>query len=479
MATRKPKDLRVRTYDVGFGDCFLLTFRYPTGSPREKHVLIDFGSTAAAKKGIPLSGVIADDIASVTGNRLDAIVVSHRHEDHISGFATGGGKSPGDVIRKIAKNALILQPWTEDPKVPPKATSPAGTSLRRKGLQSAFVTSLARMHEVAESVVAQARRLRPAEMEATPGAGDGRAEAAGGATPANPDDQPAKPPTGLASIGGVEAVGKRLQALLTFLGETNLKNASAVKNLIAMSTPKRHRYLSYGDRSGLETVLPGVKVDVLGPPTIKDYKEVLKQRDTDPEEFWHLQAAAARLAARPGRGVLFPGVPRSDRDQIPQNARWFVRRLRGIQAQQLLELVRIVDNFMNNTSLILLFTVGSKRLLFSGDAQIENWEYALKVADEKKQNVKDLADVNVYKVGHHGSLNATPKTLWNGFKKKGKGLETLLSTRRGKHGSTDSGTEVPRKVLETALEKQSKLHSTLKLPGTKKKFFEDVLVDFG
>lgn len=476
MPAKSPKELRIRIYDVGFGDCFLLTFRYPTGSPREKHVLMDFGSTASAK-GTPLSGVIADDIASITGNRLDAIVVSHRHEDHISGFATGGGKKPGDVIRKISKNALILQPWTENPKVPPKATSPAGTSLGVKALQSAFVTSLQRMHEVAESVAAQARRLRPSDMEATPDAGEGRAEAPGRATPADPDDQRTEPLPGLESSGGREAVGKRLQALLAFLGETNLKNASAVKNLIAMSTPKRHRYLSYGDRSGLETVLPGVKIDVLGPPTIKEYKEVLKQRDTDPEEFWHLQAAAARLAARPGRGVLFPRVPRGD--EIPQSARWFVRRLRGIHAQQLLELVRIVDSYMNNTSLILLFTVGRKRLLFSGDAQIENWEYALKVAKEKKRNVTDLAGVTVYKVGHHGSLNATPKTLWNGFQKKNKGLETLLSTRRGKHGHASSGTEVPRKALLDALASKSKLHSTLELAGTRKEFFEDVLVRFG
>ncbi|HSD71695.1 MAG TPA: MBL fold metallo-hydrolase, partial [Thermoanaerobaculia bacterium] len=91
MAAKSPKDLRIRIYDVGFGDCFLLTFRYATGSPREKHVLIDFGSTASAKK-TALIGAIADDIEKVTGGRLDAIVVSHRHQDHISGFSTGGGK---------------------------------------------------------------------------------------------------------------------------------------------------------------------------------------------------------------------------------------------------------------------------------------------------------------------------------------------------------------------------------------------------
>src|SRR5687767_866303 len=44
-----PKSLNIRTYSVGFGDCFLLSFAYANGS--EKHVLIDFGSMAGAGGG--------------------------------------------------------------------------------------------------------------------------------------------------------------------------------------------------------------------------------------------------------------------------------------------------------------------------------------------------------------------------------------------------------------------------------------------
>src|SRR5574342_452499 len=116
MATRRPNRLTIRTYDVGFGDCFLLTFHY---GRTKRHVLIDFGSTSPAKKGKPLEGVIAEDIARVTGGKLHAVVVTHRHADHISGFTPRKGKGPGDVIRKCAKNALIIQPWTEDPAVAP------------------------------------------------------------------------------------------------------------------------------------------------------------------------------------------------------------------------------------------------------------------------------------------------------------------------------------------------------------------------
>ena len=38
-----PTSLRIIAYNVGFGDCFLLTFTYSSGDKRQ--VLIDFGST--------------------------------------------------------------------------------------------------------------------------------------------------------------------------------------------------------------------------------------------------------------------------------------------------------------------------------------------------------------------------------------------------------------------------------------------------
>ena len=62
--------------------------------------------------------------------------------------------------------------------------------------------------------------------------------------------------------------------------------------------------------------------------------------------------------------------------------RWFTKRLDTIRGDELLEIVRALDQAMNNTSLILLFEVGAKKLLFAGDAQIENWLYALQTAPD-------------------------------------------------------------------------------------------------
>ena len=61
----------------------------------------------------------------------------------------------------------------------------------------------------------------------------------------------------------------------------------------------------------------------------------------------------------------------------------------------------------------------------------------------------------------HGSLNATPKTLWNAFsrrsEKEGKPgrLVTVMSTRSdSKHGHEDNDTEVPRRTLVKELKQK-------------------------
>jgi hypothetical protein len=173
---------------------------------------------------------------------------------------------------------------------------------------------------------------------------------------------------------------------------------------------------------------------------------------------------------------LFPKAPQCEPEercshpkrcsQIPRASEWFVRRLRGVRAKQLMQLVLSMDNAMNNTSVILLLEVGGKKLLFPGDAQWENWEYALR-GDEKnaEKNLKELADVDVYKVGHHGSLNATPKTLWNNFTKrsddanaKGRML-SIISTKKGVHAHSPQ-TAVPRTTLVKQLKSNTHYRST-------------------
>ena len=233
----------------------------------------------------------------------------------------------------------------------------------------------------------------------------------------------------------------------------------------------KNRYLNFGMKSGLEKILPGVKIHVLGPPTIEQSGDVRQQRAHDEAEFWHLQALGGRHFMALGKSP-FPRAAKYS--SFPPHARWIVPRLRTIRREQLLEIVRSLDEVLNNTSVILLFEAGSKKLLFPGDAQIENWSYALKKAPNKEAIRDLLAQVDLYKVGHHGSLNATPKTLWNLFKRKKDSpsptrLRSVVSTMSGKHGSTDNDSEVPRGKLVDALKLESDFFTTQDLKGVKLK----------
>lgn len=427
MAATKPTSLTLRAYQVGFGDCFLLTWHYPQ---RDRNVLIDFGSNgqpADAPKDLLMQ--IATDIKKECGGKLDAIVLTHRHKDHIAGFTTSAdGTGSGDIIASL-KPQIIVQPWTEDPNA--KTDAQEATTASTTAPQ-AFVASLAAMQDVSAGVVAEARALSK-----------------------------------------VETAGWRQRFFegVAFYGEEGIQNASAVKNLQKMGS--RHTYVSHGSKSGLESLLPGVTITVLGPPTLKQSSAIKTERSKDAAEFWMLQAAGGRRLSA-GAGKLFPRAKTLSTRRPPLYARWFIPRLRAIRGNSLLSIVRIMDDALNNTSVVLLFEVNGRAMLFPGDAQIENWDVTLHDASLMKR----LAKVSLYKVGHHGSRNATPKSLWNNFTNRGpstkKGrLQTVVSTMEGKYGTLAEGTEVPRQTLVAALKADTSFFSTQQLQATMlKKVFQ-------
>jgi len=409
---RKPTTATLVCYQVGFGDCFLLSFHYPKD---DRHVLIDFGSTGLPPDASPDHlKRIAADIRTRTGGKLTAVVESHRHADHISGYATSaGGKGPGDVIASL-KPDLVIQPWTEDPRAKVNATTASADPGK------AFVASLGEMHALAASVAPELRRLGP-------------------------------------------SLAPALNEQLGFLGTKNIANASAVNNLMRMG--KKHAYVSYGSRSGLDALLPNVKVHVLGPPTLKQSSAIAKQRSRDAAEFWQLHATTTRMYNTDRRSPL-PGAATQTPGNSPAYTRWIRRNVQNIRGATLLEIVRSLDKQMNNTSVILLFEVGRKALLFPGDAQIENWQFALAKPETKAL----LRGVSLYKVGHHASLNASPKTMWGMLANRSATaspmrLRTVVSTMAGKFGSPTSGTEVPRAKLLAELKKNSDFFSTHELRG--------------
>ena len=270
----------------------------------------------------------------------------------------------------------------------------------------------------------------------------------------------------------------REKRTIAFIGENAVSNVKAIKNLHRMSEghnasgmPKA-QYLCFGDTLDLSEILPGVDLDVLGPPTTDQEEAAGHGHTSHSSENWLLGSRRLQSAmeSKDQPDGLFDNA-----GDLPIWARWGANRLSKYKRQDLLDIVTRLDDHLNNTSLILLFTVGDKSLLFPGDAEVQNWSYALK-QDGVKEKIKS---VDLYKVGHHGSRNATPKeSLWPLFENRcshdhSSRMISLLSTKQDVYGSKN---KVPKSSLVNALKAETNYISTEdhKLSKSSKRFYRKI-----
>ncbi|MGW9586087.1 hypothetical protein [Microbacterium sp. NPDC055455] len=403
---------RVRMYQVGFGDCFLVSIEYdgPLEDGRAaRHILIDYGTSHSPREGMA-RGRMADVAALVeehTGGHLDVLVVSHRHRDHLRGFEVDAGAA---IMKRLAPT-LVLRSWTEDPELSATADGPdAGAA--PAGLSRASVRYAALLAQAQEHV---------------------------------------------ARLAGLAGLDDEVRTA----AEDQLKNAEAVALLDELSRDGRGRYLHAGMESGMEALIPGLRATVLGPPTVDQDPRVAKQREDDPE-YWltALDASLRMVGAAADAGTPAPMT------HGPGPVRWLIDRLADQRTASAARLVRDLDDALNNTSLILLLEIGGLSLLFPGDAQIENWRHTLDQLPGEPRLRERLARIDLYKVGHHGSRNATPRSLHALWKDRADSLPRLaavMSTRQGVHGKGDNA--VPQTHLVTALQEVADLYSTDDLVG--------------
>ena len=368
----KDNQVRIRMYRHGLGDCFLLRFPRAKGGPF--HMVIDSGVLKGTPDAKARMTEVAQDIAKETGGKLDLLAVTHEHWDHVSGFTEAR-----DVWKDI-KIAGTWLAWTEKPK------HPLADKLRkdREDRKAKIVKKFAALY-----------------------AGDAQ------------------------SLRLDHERSNRLLGLLGFLGagpgDENVSGTTEALHFIVRQAAKP-TYCTPGET----LVLPGVKgvrVFVLGPPVDE---KLIKRSDPSRKtpEVYEDAAGAHAFALQGGDGDVDSDLPFPSAigRAIPGGPDYQAafRELFGrdeepwqkLDFESILELERLalaLDGDTNNTSLAIAFELGNGGpvLLFPADAQVGNWiswqDVEWKVG-AKKIRMDDLfARTVLYKVGHHGSHNATMK----------------------------------------------------------------------
>jgi len=95
-------------YRVGFGDFFLVTF-LNAGKPL--HIVIDCGVFKGTKQSGDIGSIEAAvaDMAKTTAGQLELIIMTHRHADHIAGFARCA-----DTFKKMKVGAVWMSIWESE-----------------------------------------------------------------------------------------------------------------------------------------------------------------------------------------------------------------------------------------------------------------------------------------------------------------------------------------------------------------------------
>jgi hypothetical protein len=391
--------VRVRMYRQGLGDCFLLSFSTDT---RSFHMLVDCGVFRGTEGAKEKMNAVAENIKLATEpDGLDVLVATHQHWDHLSGFLQAR-----EVFDRLGVGSVWVA-WTEDPNNP------------------------------------VARRLK--ETQAT------RLQAL----------------TNVVTKKKFDAIdpGMRqgISEILGFFGENDLGVTGSITTKQAldyvMGKAKAH-FCVPGKEPIALAELPGIRFYILGPPQ----DPVLLKRSNPSrgdskvyEANLGLDADAAFLAAtqpdyQDSQGYVpasvdedrqwhcFPfdrsyriSLDRAKRDSF-FSSRYFesafeYRKIGSDWLNWSQQLALNLDNDTNNTSLAFAIElIASKKvILFPADAQVGNWlswsslSWTIREAnrEERKVTANDLLQRTVlYKVGHHGSHNATLRE---------KGLELMSS----------------------------------------------------
>jgi hypothetical protein len=393
--------VRIRLYRHGLGDCMLLRFA-KTDSDDTFNVLIDCGLITVAEQPREKMQAVANDIHQACQGRLDVVVMTHEHWDHVSGFHPTQARDIFDSM-EIGE---VWYGWTEDPR------NELGQRLRAE--RAAKLNALATAVAAFDASPSPSMRQRGTEL--------GRMLGFFGLKPGEP--------------AGTK-IGKTREAFEYLQGKQDVKT----------------RYLSPRQAPRQLGDLGNVRVYVLGPPPdegmIKRSAPTRKGREvyelaSELQLASNLDAAFLRLgpdgAPDDDSFVDCPFDPGLRREAHPgqrysqalsdiihgvwQQTGQEWRQIEEDWTQAAETLALNLDSHTNNTCLVLAFEFidSGEVMLFPADAQVGNWlswqDLRWKVGPGVVTGPDLLARTVFYKVGHHGSHNATLRD---------KGLEQMTS----------------------------------------------------
>ena len=435
----------IRMYRVGLGDCFLLALprNQPGSDGRETfYILIDCGAyfrspdftnpdTGKTYNQNEWIQEIARHIKSATNGRIDLLMITHEHWDHVSGFHQEQAQA---TFSDIELGALWL-PWTEDMSID------LARKLKKEG--GADHVALARaVDEMARRGMADSGTARLAEKVL-------------GFFGAKGSTYSKK--TGEAMRWIQEDYANKYQVKPKYLHPgAQVECLDGVDpdlaRIYVLGPPEDERVIKVLDRSGTTYRMGidwslasacfaafGVVPSSTGDP-LSDEELAQSRRMSVPFDLSDQIPLAAVRAAKPealqqarstlaGGGTLEPNAPAHPlfRNYLDDSASW--RKIDDDWAAPAGAFALQLDNKTNNTSLAFALEIGppgkGKVLLFPGDAQIGNWlswfgPVSVRGADEpvgktlawttgnQMVTAEDLLQRTVfYKVGHHGSHNAT------------------------------------------------------------------------
>lgn len=395
----------------GLGDCFLLCF--PTVDGRGSYMLIDFGVFFGTRGGSARMKKIAKSILDATGYRLDVLVVSHEHWDHLSGF-----KFAKEQISNLQIDELWLG-WTEDPFHPlakrlrerraialralrsahsllgqmqaPEAALMNNVLAFYGGLGAGTLSTTSDLMEYVRELAASIKYRHPGEdVINLPGVEGARFYVLG-----PPEDEE------LLLRSAPSQTDSEVYELRPSLNETTGFYAAALR-------ADHQLELSHDEDELIEWSYPFSRSNRIPLEHIQKYPEVF---DFYQKHYGHAAETEVDVDVPDANGA--PAWRRIENDWL-NTASEFALQL---------------DNDTNNTSLVIAIELADsgRILLFPGDAQVGNWLSWQNVSWTRGRGTEStkitgtdlLGRTSLYKVSHHASHNGTLRGL---------GLELMPST---------------------------------------------------